>query len=102
MIGRLAGGAVGGVLTLVLAVAAAYVSYLFGRAAARAQRKAEHAKFMRRRAARLIGATTIVTGVGAVFMPAPTAVKVVGVVSAAPVAPTMFARRPEPGTHRRR
>jgi hypothetical protein len=100
--GRLAGGELGGAFTLVLAGGAGYVAHLLRRAAARAERNAERATIARRRAARLIGAATIVTGVGAVFVPAPTVVKVVGVASAALVAPIMFVRRPEPGPQRKR
>ena len=99
--GRIAGGELGGDLTLVLGGAFGYISYLSGRAAARARRRSEQERVARRRAARLIGAATIITGIGALFVPAPAAVKVVGVASAALVAPFMFARRSDPGAQRR-
>ena len=91
--GLLGGGAVGGALTLVLAVGSAYAAYRLARAAGRARREAERAKVARVRAARLIGAATIVTGLGALVVPAPAALKVAGVLSAVAVVPIMFAHR---------
>ena len=99
--GRIAGGELGGGLTLVLAGAVGYVSYLSGRAASRARRRSELERVARRRAVRLVGAATIVTGLGALFVPAPALVKVVGVASAVLVVPVMFARRSGPGAQRR-